>query len=107
MNLRYFIGKKVLIQFRPNVGCVVCTAGREGPVPAMMEVQSEQGKQMMPVVLPYLGGVVVQDDKPHAPIQLEFVDQGGKPGSKVRIAIDEDDVMAVSELVEPSSILIG
>ncbi len=89
MDLKPFVGKKVLMQFKPQTAYAVCTTHEGLLAPLMMK--GPEGPQ--PIIVPYIDGTIEMEEgvagsHPDAYF-LVYNDQAHR-GSKLRVAVSPD-----------------
>lgn len=103
MDLKPFVGKRVMVQFKPGVGYAAVTVIDGRPAPLVLEVKTPEGPVAQPVVVPYMDGKV--EEGPTG-IVLVYGDLApGNKGNTLRLSISPEMIFAVTEPVEPGRIL--
>lgn len=101
MDLKEFVGKRVLVQFKPGVSYAVVTDMGGRPAPLIVPVKREdgsEGRELM--IVPYIDGKVEEGGV------IVYGDQGpeGK-GKTLRLHIAPEMIFTVTECPEPARIL--
>lgn len=95
MNLRPYIGKKVLVQFSHPYFLARVDEKEKLPVPCQL---NDGGKPVVPQ-MPFLGGtVVLRGDV----CMLQFIDQSSKAGNKLESEFKDDMIDAIT-VVSPDA----